>query len=185
MRRLVATLAAASLGVACAADPHSGARGGEERGRYRHTQREYDGAPPVIPHAVEALGRQDCLVCHAEGMDLGDDGLAPRTPHPERVNCRQCHVEQAEPRAVFVATRFEGLRYPALGTRAYRGAPPTLPHPRAGREACLGCHGANGGSPLRTPHPDRVNCLQCHVEQIPDAGVFRDNAFGPRQGAHP
>jgi len=153
--------------------PDRGARQGDPRAKYRRAHREYDGAPPVIPHQVRALERQDCLACHQDGMDFGDEGMAPRTPHAERVNCQQCHVEQVEPEAVFVATRFEGQRYPASGTRAYLGAPPTMPHPRSGRVACLGCHGTNTGSPIRTPHPDRVNCLQCHVEQIPGAGAFK------------
>lgn len=150
----------------------AGARGGGEapqgdtRVRYQRSHREYDGAPPVIPHAVRALGREDCLGCHGEGMDLGEDGLVPRTPHPERVNCQQCHVEQVEPEARFVPNTFVGARHPRHGTRAYPGAPPTLPHPRNGRENCLGCHGTNGGSPIPTPHADRVNCLQCHVEQL-------------------
>lgn len=179
MRRhaLAATALAALAATACARGD-SAARSGAERARYRESHRAYDGAPPAIPHAVESLGRQDCLNCHREGMDLQGGGMAARTPHPERTECRQCHVEQLEPRAVFVANRFEGWRHPPAGTRAYPGAPPTLPHPRHGRENCLGCHGANGGSPIRTPHADRVNCLQCHVEQSPDRAFVVNTFFG-------
>lgn len=148
-----------------------------ERYEYRRAQRAYDGAPPVVPHAVAALERQDCLACHQEGIDLGEDGLAPRTPHPERVACQQCHVEQLEAKAVFASNSFVGLRHPSRGARAYPGAPPTMPHPRPGREDCLGCHGENGGSPVVTPHPERVACEQCHVEQAPEP-PFRDNGFG-------
>lgn len=174
---LLAALALATALVGCAGERDSGARTGEVRTRYRRVQREYDGAPAVVPHQVRALGRQDCLNCHREGMDLGPEGMAPRTPHPERVNCQQCHVEQVEPNEAFVATRFVGLRFPAAGTRAYPGAPPTMPHPRNGRETCIGCHGERGGSPIRTPHPDRVNCLQCHVEQAPGEAPFQANTF--------
>jgi cytochrome c-type protein NapB len=43
-------------------------------------------SPPVIPHSIEL--RENCLACHA-------GPAAPkeiRVSHPERVNCRQCHV---------------------------------------------------------------------------------------------
>jgi cytochrome c-type protein NapB len=174
-------LAAAS---ACERGPDPAARGGALRSRYRSAQRAYDGAPPVVPHAVASLGRQDCLNCHREGMDLEDAGIAARSPHPERVSCQQCHVEQLEPRAVFVASGFTGWRHPRRGSRAYPGAPPTLPHPRNGREGCLGCHGEGGGSPIRTPHADRINCLQCHVEQDAGATAFVAHAFA-RPGGEP
>lgn len=44
------------------------------------------GYPPQIPHSLEE--RSQCLVCHQEG----EAGNAPKTPHPELTNCRQCHV---------------------------------------------------------------------------------------------
>ncbi len=179
MTRAVVAMALVLSACAPARDP--GARAGESRASYRRTQRAYDGAPPVIPHAVASLGRQDCLNCHREGMDLGSDGLAPRTPHAERGQCRQCHVEQLAPAGDFARTTFVAWRQPTRGTRAFPGAPPTLPHPVNGRETCLGCHGALGGSPLRTPHPDRATCLQCHVEQTDTAGLFRATTFGGRQ----
>ncbi len=44
------------------------------------------GAPPVMPHST--LMRENCLACHS--------GLAARPEircsHPERINCRQCHI---------------------------------------------------------------------------------------------
>lgn len=179
IRAAVAVVALAAL-AACFG-PDRSARKGEGRANYRRTHREYDGSPPVIPHAVAALGREDCLGCHREGMDLGKDGIAPQAPHPERVNCQQCHVEQVEGKPVLVANSFDGLRHPAAGTRAYPGAPPTVPHPRNGRENCIGCHGASGGSPIRTPHPDRVNCLQCHVTQDAAAEPFDDASLRGKQ----
>ena len=43
-------------------------------------------SPPIIPHQIQM--RENCLSCHAGPS-------APkeiRVSHPERVNCRQCHV---------------------------------------------------------------------------------------------
>lgn len=171
---VAAVMALVAAGAACGSGRDAT---GRERGPYRRVHREYDGAPPVVPHAVASLQRQDCLSCHRDGMDLGDAGLAPTAPHAERVLCLQCHVEQVTA-AAWVTNGFAGARWPPAGARAYRGAPPTLPHPRQGRESCPGCHGDKGGSPIRTPHPDRVNCLQCHVEALPQARLYRGNDFG-------
>ncbi|WP_024768146.1 nitrate reductase cytochrome c-type subunit [Aquimarina macrocephali] len=44
------------------------------------------GSPPMIPHQIQM--RENCLSCHA-------GPAAPkeiRVSHPERINCRQCHV---------------------------------------------------------------------------------------------
>lgn len=169
------------LGLAsCQPAGESDARVGSDREQYRRTHREFDGAPPVIPHAVASLSRQECLVCHEMGMDLGEDGLAAQTPHPERVSCQQCHVEQLEPQAMFVSNSFQGWRHPPKGTRAYPGAPPTIPHPLNGRETCLGCHGDMGGSPIRTPHADRVSCRQCHVAGSTGASAYTPLDYGGR-----
>lgn len=173
---LAVSLVVAAAAGGCARNERA-ARTGPERLLYRSAQRAYDGAPPAVPHAVRELARQACLDCHKEGLDLGAQGMAPRAPHPERGECLQCHVEQDRKTALFAANAFVGLRHRAVGTRAYAGAPPTLPHPRNGREACLGCHGERGGSPIHTPHADRVNCLQCHVEQA-DVALLQANAFG-------
>jgi cytochrome c-type protein NapB len=35
------------------------------------------------------------------------------------------------------------------------------------RENCMSCHGEGGTSAIRTSHPDRQSCTQCHA---PDAG---------------
>lgn len=62
----------------------------------------YLGAPPLIPadHPVEiggdislsSNGGEDCLECHNDPTE--ED--ATQTLHPERVNCMQCHIQQAE-----------------------------------------------------------------------------------------
>lgn len=51
--------------------------------------RAYEGAPPLVPHDVEAR-KGVCLACHG----TGEEG-APITPHPNRTHfCIQCHVGQ-------------------------------------------------------------------------------------------
>ena len=42
-------------------------------------------------------------------------------------------------------------------------SPTEIPHTLVGREkACLSCHNGTQGIP-KTPHPDRIYCLQCHI----------------------
>jgi len=48
----------------------------------------YKGSPPAIPHPVFMRGK--CLACH--GVDSRTDVI--NTTHPERINCRQCHVRR-------------------------------------------------------------------------------------------
>lgn len=178
MRRVLMAVAAAGVLVAAIALLLRDGNGRERaRAAYRRVQRAYDGAPPVVPHAVRALQRQECLTCHAEGMDLGKDGLAPRTPHPEQTQCLQCHVESIARGEGLAVNTFVGLQEPERGTRAFKGAPPTVPHDLTTRHNCLGCHGDRGGTPIRTPHPDRVNCRQCHVAARADLPVWRANTF--------
>lgn len=45
-----------------------------------------EGSPHAIPHAIR--GRSNCLACHAGPAAIA----ALRVDHPERSNCRQCHV---------------------------------------------------------------------------------------------
>ncbi|UCH84111.1 MAG: hypothetical protein JSW50_00015 [Candidatus Latescibacterota bacterium] len=62
----------------------------------------YFGAPPLIPAEHSYVIGEDvmhhenggpvCLDCHGSG----DEEDAPQTRHPERHNCLQCHVPQAE-----------------------------------------------------------------------------------------
>lgn len=54
----------------------------------RKELRAYDGAPPVIPHSVTDLGRNNCAGCH-----IGEHAPAVlRAGHGMRPNCSQCHV---------------------------------------------------------------------------------------------
>jgi len=62
---------------------------GPPAGGSKRLPRAYDGAPPLVPHDVEAR-KGLCHGCHA----TGEQG-APITPHPTRTHfCIQCHVPQ-------------------------------------------------------------------------------------------
>lgn len=137
--------------------------------RVRSERRMYDGAPPVIPHAP--LGAA-CTACHAEhDRVVPGVGIAPANPHAQveysgaTANCRQCHVfERTDD--LFVENAFLGLRHPIRGDRFYEGAPPAIPHRTFMRETCLSCHSGPAARPeIRTTHPERANCKQCHMEQ--------------------
>jgi cytochrome c-type protein NapB len=134
----------------------------------RTQRRAFSGAPPVVPHAIDQKSAASCLVCHGEGMRVGQV-VAPRMSHEMFANCTQCHVESSNralpptrgPRAA--ATLFEGLDTPGPGERAWPGAPPMIPHTTWMRENCISCHGEFGHAGLRTSHPWRSNCTQCHA----------------------
>ena len=134
----------------------------------RATTRAYDGAPPPMPHE-DSLG--GCVTCHDEdGAEIAGIGVAPASPHGAIAatgamqRCRQCHVP-TETRALFVASRFTGLpQGPWKGSRATPGAPPTIPHTLQLRQNCLACHsGLAARAEIRTTHPERIRCRQCHV----------------------
>lgn len=134
----------------------------------RAERRAYSGAPPVIPHAIDQTGVASCLACHEDGMHVGTV-IAPRMSHEMYANCTQCHVELVNRDLPPIAglrvgaNRFEGLAAPGPGERASPGAPPTVPHTTWMRENCMSCHGELAQQGLRTTHPWRVNCNQCHA----------------------
>ncbi len=153
----------------------------------RATRRAFQGAPPVIPHRIEQRGSESCLVCHQNGLRVGERS-APKMSHAFFASCTQCHVEsrlssvplrvsggatETEGKegvkmlngpeyAAKAGTSFEGVAEPAGGVRAWPGAPPLVPHSVWMRTDCMSCHGPYGRFALRTPHPERQNCLQCH-----------------------
>ncbi len=50
-------------------------------------RRHLPGSPPVIPHSLQL--RENCLSCH-----FGEAAMQKiKVTHPERTNCRQCHVQ--------------------------------------------------------------------------------------------
>lgn len=61
----------------------------DEEGEDLESDARYaEGAPPTIPHRVEANATgESCLACHRSGVNG-----APITPHPLRLDCVQCHV---------------------------------------------------------------------------------------------
>jgi cytochrome c-type protein NapB len=97
-------------------------------------------------------------------------GFAPASPHEgtayERATgrCRQCHVFRTTG-DLFVDNSFEGVAQDlAAGDRATAGAPPRIPHRILMRENCIACHDGPGArAAIRTTHPERVRCRQCHV----------------------
>lgn len=134
----------------------------------RAERRAYDGAPPVIAHEDFGI---ECNSCHTlEGIDLGDEGLAPPFPHQRTLGmsavsrCQQCHVF-SNTDAVFAANSFSGLRQDLRsGARLNPLAPPTIPHRTLMRENCTACHaGPAAREEIRNDHPERTRCRQCHV----------------------
>lgn len=151
--------------LAIAAQP---AVDGEHRALEKaYTRRAYPGAPPIVPHAVPAdmdRTRASCLGCHEAGGFVAEfKTFAPVTPHPELASCRQCHVPAAVQES-FRDSDWQPPRPPRLKQAALPGSPPVIPHALEMRENCLGCHGGSGAAKeIRTRHPERVNCRQCHV----------------------
>ncbi|MDO9280691.1 MAG: diheme cytochrome c precursor [Pseudomonadota bacterium] len=137
----------------------------------RAARRAYDGAPPRIPHTVRQDAAPECLACHEDGLRFRGL-LATPMSHASYTSCTQCHVVQeapmpggadlpADPR--LVANSFVGLASPTAGPRAWSVAPPQIPHRTWMREECDSCHGVNGRDALRSTHPWRASCEQCHT----------------------
>lgn len=132
----------------------------------RATRRAYDGAPPTIPHEIDQLSVPACLSCHASGAKIAEL-VVPAMSHPVYGSCVQCHVVSTDPRpggetppaptSTFVGVAGRG------GDRAWPGAPPTIPHSTWMRDRCESCHGVFGSVGMRTTHPWRQSCTQCHA----------------------
>src|SRR5690606_28103466 len=114
----------------------------------RAERRAYDGAPPIVPHAIDERGAPACLACHEGGMRI-DNRTAPAMSHEAFTSCLQCHAGPGERArqstlapSVATTSSFVGLPSPTHGERAHAGAPPTIPHRTFMRERCASCHGA-------------------------------------------
>jgi cytochrome c-type protein NapB len=133
-----------------------------------YKNRAYYGAPPSIPHPIKeemSMGENKCLQCHQSGgFTAKFNAYTPITPHPEMVNCRQCHVVQTI-QTVFKEFNFDKLTAPMVGfNNVMFGSPPVIPHQIQMRENCLSCHaGPSAPKEIRVTHPERINCKQCHV----------------------
>jgi cytochrome c-type protein NapB len=131
----------------------------------RDDRRVFYTAPPVIPHVVDhRTTAKACLACHASVVQRGDKKSIV-TPHPQFYNCQQCHVQGAGTgKDLEVPNSFVGLIEPVDGLRTQPEAPPMIPHRDFLRDNCLSCHGDNSPREyMRTSHPERSNCRQCHV----------------------
>lgn len=133
-----------------------------------YANRAFHGAPPSIPHKVEdttGIGGKTCLQCHQSGGYVPKfEAFAPVTPHPDFINCRQCHVPQLTDQ-LFKPTNWEHPGTPQLQQRALQGSPPVIPHNVHLRENCQACHtGPAAVSPIKVSHPERTNCQQCHAK---------------------
>lgn len=131
----------------------------------RKKNRAFNGSPPTIPHPIDQRSDKSCLACHGDGARTKSLRI-PQMSHQLLANCTQCHVE-SNPRHMaafsFCENDFAGLAAPTGGPRAFEGAPPQIPHTTWMRSDCLSCHGYAGQQGIRTTHPWRKNCQQCHT----------------------
>jgi cytochrome c-type protein NapB len=109
-----------------------------------------------------------CLQCHAT------DAAVVGVPLPASGDlvCGQCHRAAAavEP---FAASDWQPAAWPdivgdaaaAAGTGSSADAPPPIPHTLDARGYCQACHaGPAAVAEIRTTHPERSSCRQCHVQ---------------------
>ena len=146
-----------------------------------YKNRAFHGAPPSIPHSVEDdrnMGENSCLKCHQNGGFVTKfQAYAPVVPHPDMINCRQCHVPE-HTKTLFKGTNFPKIHAPEVGVNnALKGSPPVIPHQIQMHENCLSCHaGPSAPKEIRVTHPERINCRQCHVfnnKETTDIGIFK------------
>jgi len=133
----------------------------------------------------------------------------PRTPHPELTDCLQCHTPDAHLLGVALpgneandicrqchalgANRNQPSTHRAWGDVDWRpaqwppldpvrasGTPPPIPHDLALRGNCGTCHvGQSAISEIRTAHPERSNCRQCHLTIAATDSVFTRTTRAP------
>ncbi len=190
-RKGVKSLVLLLLVLACAGPPADkvavpGDDGYKTAALVRAERRAYDGAPPVIAHEDFGI---TCTECHnLEGMEVDGVGFAPPSPHEATTGmsaisrCSQCHVFAATDE-VFIGNTFAGLRQDLRrGRRLNPLAPPTIPHKTFMRENCTACHsGPAAREEVRTPHPERTRCVQCHV-RVATRAAFSRNPSPTDQG---
>lgn len=131
----------------------------------REKNRAFNGAPPTIPHPVDQMSANSCMACHGNGIKTESLRIS-KMSHQFLANCTQCHVENNPTHMqanLFKESEFVGLPAPTGGPRAYEGAPPMIPHSTWMRVDCMSCHGFAGQQGIRTTHPWRQNCQQCHA----------------------
>jgi cytochrome c-type protein NapB len=161
--------------------------------------RAYPGAPPRIPHGLtpDEFHTGGCNTCHERGgFSQRFGAYVPITPHPEMGACLQCHVGDGELMAISLPTTdpsarcrqchtpgagrwteatldWKTLAWPQLARDGPGGEPPPIPHALDSRGNCVACHGGPAGvEEIRTAHPERANCRQCHVTGNASTDVF-------------
>jgi cytochrome c-type protein NapB len=177
--------------------------------------RAYPGAPPSIPHELTAdeFRTGTCKTCHERGgYSKRFTAYVPVTPHPGSAPCLQCHVGGDDGMAVSLVSLDPNRRcqpchgvgggpqadvqamlerrieaWPQLAPKAPGRTPPPIPHDLQSRGNCLACHtGPAAVAEVRTTHPERADCRQCHVAPDPDAGGFtRAASAGYESGGPP
>ena len=131
----------------------------------REQNRAFNGAPPSVPHPIDQMSTQACMACHGQGIKT-ESLRVSKMSHHFLENCTQCHVENDPrhmPASLFRENSFVGLPAPTGGPRAFEGAPPMIPHSTWMRVDCMSCHGFAGVHGIRSTHPWRKNCQQCHA----------------------
>lgn len=171
--------------------------------------RAYPGAPPRIPHGLTAqeFRGSTCKACHESGGYVARfAAYAPVTPHPEYGACLQCHaaddavvgvvVRDHSPDAVCIQCHVPGATYtpfapidwpaaawPRTNQRAMEGSPPLIPHGFQLRGNCSACHTGPGGvQEIRTTHPERANCRQCHLPAASEDVEFTRSGTAEHNG---
>jgi len=155
---------------------------------HRAKLRSYTGAPPVAPHSTtEKAYANNCLGCHKRGFIIKeetDSGIekrvvGPITPHPEWVNCVQCHLSKNDS-SRFVGNNFTPYRLSYMkkvipeGESSDDMGPPTMPHPLQYREDCKVCHTSRtSAKALQPPHGEMDGCIYCHQED-PSVAVYKE-----------
>ncbi|HSK19493.1 MAG TPA: hypothetical protein VK912_10140 [Longimicrobiales bacterium] len=160
--------------------------------------RAWPGAPPRVPHGLtaEEFRASSCNTCHERGGFVARfASYAPVTPHPELSACLQCHATDATLvgidypdqgrdavcRQCHDPANPSGDRIPSpppelwpVPSSVRDGMPQLIPHDLAMRANCLACHaGPSAVAEIRTTHPERSDCRQCHLPLAADADVFQ------------
>lgn len=143
-----------------------------------YQNRAYAGAPPTIPHPLlseKGIGDKGCLQCHDNGGYVAQfKAYAPVTPHPEMINCKQCHVP-VKTTKLFKPHQWQPAQAQNVDNRAMPGSPPVIPHDLQMRSNCMACHsGPAAPKEIRVSHPERSNCRQCHVPVVSQAKAITE-----------
>ena len=172
--------------------------------------RSYPGAPPRVPHGLtpNEFRTGGCTTCHERGgFSQRFGAYVPVTPHPEMGQCLQCHVGNGQLMAIALPSTDSSARcrqchalggsrwtdatlnwapmaWPQVAATGRQGEPPVIPHALDTRANCLACHAPPSAvAEIRTTHPERAACRQCHLAADGGTDEFRrprpDRAGGP------